>query len=87
MKEYSLKIQARLSDIAFATPSRFTHYCRQYLGENYFDTLSDSEEELAASAEERLDSEIEPPAYELAPSVPGQCGAHELGGHAGDDML
>ena len=37
-------LKARLDDIGYARPSNFTRHCRQYLGDDYFDQLTDSEE-------------------------------------------
>ncbi|KAI0700643.1 hypothetical protein C8T65DRAFT_709616 [Cerioporus squamosus] len=37
-------ISTRVHEIAFNTPSNFTKYCRQYLGQDYFDNLVDSED-------------------------------------------
>lgn len=38
-------IHTRLSEVAYDLPSNFTKYCRQYLGDNYFDTLPEEEDE------------------------------------------
>ncbi len=35
-------LQNRLDLVAYAEPSNFTRYCRQYLGQNYFDNLDPS---------------------------------------------
>ncbi|TFK82409.1 hypothetical protein K466DRAFT_568444, partial [Polyporus arcularius HHB13444] len=40
-------IQDRLYAIAYESPSNFTHYCRQYLGEDYFDNLPADEDDEA----------------------------------------
>ncbi len=37
-------INTRIFEIGFDTPSNFTKYCRQYLGQDYFDNLMDSED-------------------------------------------
>ncbi|RDX40365.1 hypothetical protein OH76DRAFT_1423747 [Lentinus brumalis] len=42
-------VHARLYDIAYDIPSKFTRYCRQYLGQDYFDNLSESYTEGSSS--------------------------------------
>ncbi|KAI0690824.1 hypothetical protein C8T65DRAFT_745667 [Cerioporus squamosus] len=37
-------IHSRLAEVAYDLPSNFTKYCRQYLGEDYFDKLPDDED-------------------------------------------
>lgn len=36
-------VHNRIYDIAYAEPSNFTNYCREYLGQEYFDALGDSD--------------------------------------------
>ncbi|RPD52076.1 hypothetical protein L226DRAFT_527746 [Lentinus tigrinus ALCF2SS1-7] len=45
-------IRARVDEIAHSEPSNFTKYCRQYLGEGYFDTLVDMDEEDASDGDQ-----------------------------------
>lgn len=45
MQSKAQLLQARLKDIGYAQPSNFTGYCRQYLGADYFDQLTESESE------------------------------------------
>ena len=44
-EEHVRMLQRRLDLVAHASPSNFTRYCRQYLGEDYFDSLQDSDDE------------------------------------------
>ncbi|RDX40500.1 hypothetical protein OH76DRAFT_1490236 [Lentinus brumalis] len=45
-------VQTRLSEIAYDLPSNFTKYCRQYLGEGYFDTLPDEDSDTEGTIAE-----------------------------------
>ena len=47
-------LQDRIEDIAFSNPSNFTTYCRQYLGDNYFDNLEDADEDGADADSSQL---------------------------------
>ncbi|PIL27817.1 hypothetical protein GSI_10971 [Ganoderma sinense ZZ0214-1] len=51
------QIEESLDDIGYANPSNFTRYCRQYLGEDYFDRLPDSGSEDSGSDDTRSDDE------------------------------
>lgn len=43
-------VHRRLIEVGYAEPSNFTKFCRQYLGEDYFDNLVDSESDNEADA-------------------------------------
>lgn len=43
-------VHRRLIEVGYAEPSNFTKFCRQYLGEDYFDNLVDSESDDEADA-------------------------------------
>ncbi|PIL33821.1 hypothetical protein GSI_04446 [Ganoderma sinense ZZ0214-1] len=57
-------LQARLDDVAYAQPSNFTKYCRQYLGEDYFDQLTDSGGSESDSEEDRIHDNSSLPAWD-----------------------
>ena len=44
-------IEERLSLIGHTLPPNFTQYCREYLGQDYFDNLPDSDEEEGGERE------------------------------------
>lgn len=58
-KRASLVVEQRLSDVAYANPSKFTAYCRRYLGGSYFDELSESECDEEEPSQSPEDSETE----------------------------
>ncbi len=52
-----MAIQDRLYAIAYESPSNFTHYCRRYLGEDYFDNIpADEDDETERSSSSDGDS-------------------------------
>ncbi len=51
-------IDNRIWDIAYENPSNFTRYCREYLGQDYFDELQDSDDD-SVDADEMISSEAE----------------------------
>ncbi|PIL24707.1 hypothetical protein GSI_12593 [Ganoderma sinense ZZ0214-1] len=53
-------LQARLKDIGYAQPSNFTKYCRQYLGDDYFDQLPESESESENEEDSFSDNPSQP---------------------------
>ncbi|KAI0691207.1 hypothetical protein C8T65DRAFT_745539 [Cerioporus squamosus] len=55
-------IQERLDQVAYASPSNFTHYCRQYLGADYFDNLSEDSYAGSEDGDEDKDEEMRSPA-------------------------
>ena len=63
-------VQSRLYAIAYEEPSAFTKHCRQYLGEDYFDTM---EEEADESEVGDSDSEM------------GMVGNQDFAGTAGEE--
>ncbi len=44
-------IDDRIWDIAYEDPSNFTMYCREYLGQDYFDELEDSDDDSVGASE------------------------------------
>lgn len=56
-------LKARLDDVGYAQPSNFTKYCRQYLGENYFDELTDSGGSESDSEDGRSDDNYSQPGW------------------------
>ncbi|KAI1785306.1 hypothetical protein LXA43DRAFT_1066016 [Ganoderma leucocontextum] len=72
-------LQSRLDDIGYARPSNFTRYCRQYLGEDYFDQLTDSEESDADNEDTPSDDNTSQPDW--SDEAEGSSGSdYEAGG-------
>lgn len=58
-KRASLVVEQRLSDVAYANPSKFTTYCRRYLGASYFDEIPESEYDEEEPSQSLEDSETD----------------------------
>ncbi len=76
-------IHSRMLAVGFSQPSMFTRHCRQYLGEDYFDGLEETDEDAESETEASEGSEqgegrgIKDATYEVANAGDGEQIAEE----------